>query len=55
MPEFSIRPNKFREKRKVAFEIFCEQEELKDFDYVLERPFVEVLIFAFYFAKNSEL
>ena len=32
-----------------------ESEEISDFDSIIQRPFVEILMLAFYFAKDSEL
>lgn len=55
MPQFSLDPSKSQSKRKTQFENYVGYEEVKDFDLVLQRPFVEVLILAFYFAKDSEL
>lgn len=46
MPNFSVDPGKFKKED----ENIHPEEEIQDFDYILERPFVEVLILAFYFA-----
>ncbi|CAD8074919.1 unnamed protein product [Paramecium sonneborni] len=51
MPNFSVDPGKFKKDD----ENIHPEEEIQDFDYILERPFVEVLILAFYFAQDPDL
>ncbi|CAD8158586.1 unnamed protein product [Paramecium pentaurelia] len=51
MPNFSVDPGKYKNDD----ENIHPDEEIQDFDYILERPFVEVLILAFYFAQDPDL
>jgi hypothetical protein len=54
MPDLFLNAGMAANKKESTFRQYSRKQEVRDLDLILDRPFIEVLVMAFYFATDPE-